>query len=135
MSIRLFGLGALSVGLVLMACSDDEGSSTSQNTTTTTTATTGSGGSGGSCEGDLTGQAGGTLVCMAQADDTPCIGCARMECCMELQGCLPDENCRCLLECFIANCDPVGCLNACGNSDPVNALIQCVQPNCPVCTM
>ena len=131
--IRLFGLGALSVGLMLMACSDDEGSSTSQNTTTTTTS--GNGGSGGSCEGDLTGQAGGTLICMAQADDTACIGCARMECCMELQACLPDDNCRCLLECFIAGCDPVGCLNLCGASDPRDALVQCVQPNCPVCTM
>lgn len=130
--IRLFGLGAVSVGLMLMACSDDEGSSTSQNTTTTTT--TGAGGSGGSCEGDLTGQAGGTVICMAQADDTPCIGCARTECCMELQGCLPDENCTCLLECFIAGCDPVGCLTRCGQSDPRDALIQCVQPNCAVCT-
>jgi hypothetical protein len=138
--LSFVAMGIATIG----ACGDDEEKSSSPSSTSTS-ASTGSGGMGGqSCMGDLTGQAGGDLVCDAQASDTECVSCTRMTCCDELQGCLPDANCQCLLGCFLAGCDPVECLADCGSSGPVQDLIGCVSGSsaggsggansgCPVC--
>jgi hypothetical protein len=139
--VRILGASSLSLALWAASCSDD-GDNGSSSKSSSRSATNGSGGSvggggagQGGCTDDLTGQAGGSLICGAQANDTECISCTRMSCCPELQGCLPDMDCHCLLQCFISGCDPVQCLADCGTSDPTSALIGCVTDNCNICTM
>ena len=119
----LAGLGGL---IAAAACGDDE--------TTTTTTTTGAGGSGGeSCGFMMSGGYGGFGdVCMDATGDDACVTCTRANCCAELQACEPDATCSCLLECFLEGCDPVACLQTCGQNDQVNALTQCAT-NCDPC--
>ena len=70
---------------------------------------------------------------MDQAGDNACVTCVRANCCTEVTDCQTDENCSCLLQCFLDNCDPIECLQLCGQSDQVNALTQCATGNCTEC--
>lgn len=128
-------LGAtLVAGLIAAsACSGDE--------TTPTTATTGAGGSGGgdTCGFMMSGGYGGFGdVCMDEASDGACVTCTRGNCCDELQACETDEQCSCLMACFLEGCDPVGCLLTCTNDGneqqtaETQALTQCAT-GCDAC--
>jgi hypothetical protein len=120
-------VAAALAGLALAAaCGDDD--------TSTPTTATGTGGAGAGCGFMLSGGYGGFGdVCMGEPGESECLSCTRSSCCMEAEACAPDTTCSCLLECFLAGCDPIGCLQSCGQNDQVNALTKCAQENCPVC--
>lgn len=134
--LKLMGAGSIAVVLCIAACSDDDGSSSTATTTNSSSASAGGAGGGSCMPGELGGQAGSAAICAGEASDTACVTCTRMKCCDQLQACLPDTNCHCLLECFLGGCDPVGCLADCGGGNQTDALISCVsnmQTGCPVC--
>jgi hypothetical protein len=119
---------ALLTGLVLtLGCGDSDGGSgaggqggeaTAMGGNTTTA--TGGNGSGGA----------GVDICTPVMGDTACVACVREGCCAELHDCEGDAECTCLLDCFIAGNDPVGCVNQCGNSTAVNGLVGCASTGC-----
>ncbi len=124
-------------------CSDDEGETTGTSgsgvpstATTTSTSTSGSGGSGGGTGGmgpcfEASGGYGGFgEVCMMQPGDNACIGCARSNCCAQVETCSNDAQCSCLLQCFTDNCDPIACLQLCGQNPAVNELVMCATGSC-----
>ena len=106
------------------ACSDDD--------TSTPTTATGSGG-GAACFTPSGGYGPFGDVCMAEPGDNECLTCTRANCCPQAEACAPDSTCACLLECFLDGCDPIGCLQTCGQNDQVNALTQCASANCEAC--
>jgi hypothetical protein len=134
---RIFGLGVVAAGLVAASCDGDDDSSSGTTRTAVASvsnaASSGAGGGGGTCMGDLTGEAGAGTICDEKADDTECVSCTRMNCCTQIQDCLPDENCRCLLECFLGGCPGAQCLQECGTGMPTQQVITCVSDSCQIC--
>ncbi len=138
-------------GLVLItfaACAgdDDPGGGGSGGGTTSSgsggsTTSSGSGGSissgsGGSTTSSGSGGSisssgfGGGDICDADPNDDACITCTRASCCTELEACILDAPCICLLECFMAGTDPPLCLGECPSSTAVNTLAACAAGQC-----
>ena len=136
---RVFTPHVFLAGLLLTlpyGCSDDEGETTgtSGSGVPATSTTTGSGGAGtggmGPCFEAGGGYGGFGEVCMMQPGDNACIGCARGSCCTQVEACSNDAQCSCLLQCFTDNCDPIACLQLCGQNPAVNELVMCATDSC-----
>jgi len=125
----------LSGGLLLFACGDDTDTSSSSSSNTTSAGGSGSGGSGGSGSGGDACSAPLQMgnVCDPVAEDGECVACTRSDCCTEVEACVQDAACECVYRCFLAGCDPIGCVTDCPSSDAVTALTQCAVGQCPVC--
>lgn len=76
--------------------------------------------------------------CAATMSDNMCSTCAKGSCCTEVEACVGSAKCLNCLNCVGNAADPVTCLgNECDIAfdPPTQTLFQCVQMNCPVCTM
>ncbi len=114
-------------------CSDDEGETTSTTSgASSSSSSSGTGGAGGNaaCFEAGGGYGGFGNICMTEASDGACLACTRGNCCTEVTNCETEDNCRCLLQCFLENCDAVACLQLCGQSPEVSALTTCAATNC-----
>lgn len=95
---------------------------------------------------DLTGTNGnpgttGGNVCESDLRDGACVGCAKMYCCFEIEGCYQDVDCSCFYECYYVMPTieaGIRCAELCdiGLADPlmpelpVGALHECVENEC-----
>ncbi|MBX7084529.1 MAG: hypothetical protein K1X88_35315 [Nannocystaceae bacterium] len=89
------------------------------------------GGSSGTDGGGSTG--GGPTICDPDPADTECAACARMACCDELQACIGNLVCLCLLNCVVDGGLPEDCQTMCGENAVSQAVVDCGQTNCPAC--
>jgi len=81
------------------------------------------------------GQGGASMICEPDPADTVCITCAKTECCMQLEQCELDMECKCVGDCVLAGGDLVGCAGQCNLSianPPAGAipLYQCASGLC-----
>jgi hypothetical protein len=93
--------------------------------TSTSTSAQASGGGGAGA----TGGGGGTpAACVPDGNDTPCEGCAKDQCCPQVEACYGDFNCECWIACIYLGGD---CQGTCGNPSPVtSALLDCALDHC-----
>ncbi len=81
------------------------------------------------------GQGGASMACEAAPNDTVCITCAKDNCCMQIEQCELNMDCKCVGDCVLGGGDLVGCATQCNvnfmNPPPgALALYQCAQGSC-----
>jgi hypothetical protein len=65
--------------------------------------------------------------------DTECGACVKMNCCNQLEACVGDADCLCVLECTNQGGDPATCHQDCGLVDPnmtFGMFITCAMQQC-----
>jgi hypothetical protein len=65
--------------------------------------------------------------------DAECVACAKAACCPELDACVDDMVCYCLLLCVLGGETPENCQMSCGENMVSQAVVDCGDLNCPVC--
>jgi len=72
-------------------------------------------------------------ICDPDRNDAACVACAKDACCDELEACVLDPTCQCLLICVLGGDTPEDCQTMCGENATSQAVVDCGEANCPIC--
>ena len=75
----------------------------------------------------------GGFSCAANANDTPCEACTKMNCCMQAQDCFASASCAACIQCVQTTGDPFACIGMgqCDAQEPAtSAMFTCTQQSC-----